>query len=213
MSDNNGVFVWGGEADAYFERNATALAAYDPSADPVFELLTHYPIVKPETILDLGCASGERLSALAKHFDCDGIGVDASGQAIAAANKRDPSLMWVAEPIEGGQVFPAVDTIVCSMVLHWLQRDVLFHVMHRIDWLLQQSLGDKYLVINDFHPEKPTKNLYHHRPSELVYTFKRRYEDIFIETGLYRHIGTHVYGYHGTDEPAAVTLLKRNSDC
>jgi SAM-dependent methyltransferase len=211
--DNNGVFIWGGEADAYYERNAAALAAYDPETDPVYQLMESARLDDVRTILDMGCASGERLSALTKRLNCDGIGIDMSRDAIATARHRDPDTRWMIEPVEGSEQFADVDVIIASMVLHWLRRDALLHVVHRIDFLLQQSLGEKYLVINDFYPERPVTNLYHHRPKERVYTFKRRYADIFLETGLYSVLAHREYPYHGTTEKAAVSILRRDLSC
>lgn len=209
--DNNGVFVWGGEADAYYTRNATALAAYEPFADPVFQVLQDNLKLPPETILDLGCASGERLSALCRHFGCDGVGIDASSEAIRAAEKRDPETSWWKSPIEDAPFFANIDVVICSMVLHWLRRDCLLGVVAYIDELLSTSPAP-YLLINDFYPEKPQKNEYRHRPGQEVWTFKRRYQNLFVSSGLYDIVAHRVYPYHGTVEVAAVTLLQRKSD-
>ena len=42
--------------------------------------------ISPESIIDIGCGSGKNLNMLASHFDCRGLGVDVSPQAISRAD-------------------------------------------------------------------------------------------------------------------------------
>lgn len=193
-------FVEAGEADAWHRRNAAHLAQYDIDSDIVAQVIDSSGI-HPTSILDLGCSSGERLEALCERYGAAGTGIDASHDAIKAAQHRRGTPRWCAWDWTDGD-WGLFDLVIVSYTLHWVDRRNLMRALCTIDSCL--GLGGN-LLINDFSHNDDVP--YKHAPG--ITTYKRLYHEIFTTTRMYVPIQQKFYPYPGTNEPCAATLLRR----
>lgn len=194
------------EADAYYERNVGAYDTYNINHDIVAKAIKWSARTPPRSIADLGCASGERLSALVDRYMCIGSGIDASSKAIQKAKDREQwkvgSVSWHAMDWTR-PVFADFDVVITSYVWHWVGREVLMRAM----WATDSAVANGgLLVINDFYPDAPLDVPYKHAPG--ITTYKRRYPDMFLATGLYEKV-IHVPHDHHGGEPEACTVLRK----
>src|SRR5262249_37624243 len=159
--------------DAWFERNQKSLVVCDD--DWLLRTILSQPITSKK-ILDIGCSSGHRLARLAKEgARCSGI--DPSQKAIAAGVERHPNLdlrRGVAHSLDFED--EAFDIVYLAFVFHWVDRAYLLRAVAEIDRVLQP--GGR-LIISDFCPDRPRKNIYHHRTDVQLFTYKQQYWDIF----------------------------------
>lgn len=199
-----GVFS-SGEGDAWYRRNAASLAGYDAATDPVHQaLIEHLPQSEGcpwLPLIDLGCASGERLSALAAWAPVR-LGIDASLVAIAAAKERDPQGYWWCADIAVSPIQPCY-VLICSYVLHWIPRTSLPGLIERITAAVQPG---GLLVINDFLPAQDVDRPYHHLPDSGVMTYKRDYGRLF--DGPFVSVSKRAYPYDVMDQ-GCVEVLRR----
>ncbi len=189
-----------GEADAYHRRNRVAYEAYSFKDDIVAQMIMRHELL-PSSIVDLGCASGERLSALCAKFAAHGVGIDASVDAIAHA-KADKRVDWLVADWTT-TISPLSDLIVTSYVWHWVDRMHLLRAMCNVHESL--NVGG-HLIINDFWTymlDVPYKH------AAGVTTYKRMYDEMFLSTGLYEMRERRKYPYKDSQETAACSLLRR----
>jgi trans-aconitate methyltransferase len=209
VTQQNALFL-SSEADRYFRRNATHNAAYDVHQDRLATMIAALPWDEaPASIADLGCSSGERLSALCGRYGiqgANGMGIDASEAAIEAARERDPDLFWChADWTVRQEVEVGYDAVITSFAWHWIDRKALLDAMataHR-----HVNPGG-YLIINDFDSTADVP--YAHR--EGVMTYKRSYPRMFLATGLYEIASFDRYDYPGTigfTDPCSCVALRR----
>ena len=202
----SGAVFANGEGDAWYWRNQTRLAAYSAAADPVYRQLIRSITAAgmlQTPIVDLGCSSGERLSALEPLAGSGRIGIDASQAAIAAAKHRDPSADWRVGDVAKCEI-PACGALICSYVLHWIPRLSLSKLIDRITAAVRPG---GLLVINDFYPDEAVDVPYHHLPDSGVMTHKRRYPLMF--DGAFQSVAVQSYAYDGRGEMARVEVMKR----
>ncbi len=193
-----------GEADRYHQRNAAANAAYDITTDRVAQMIDRH--LRPTSIIDLGCASGERLSAICDHYKItggNGCGIDASRKAIDVALERDENLHFVCMDWTSRHfVDESYDLVITSFAWHWIDRHSLFDAL-----TMAHKLGE-YIIINDFCSFKDVP--YRHLAG--IVTAKRNYPAMFLATGLYDLVDAEDYDYPGTtgrEDPCSCALLKR----
>ncbi len=216
MKSQAAIFL-AGEADAYYQRNQDAYRGYTIEDDVVAEVLRRE--VSPDAqaakdpvdrlmLIDLGCASGERLSGLCRRYAALGVGIDASTAAIQAARDRDPAQSWWvgdwSKGIQGVSALRGAAIVITSYVWHWMDRSRIIRAMDAVNDCVRPG---GYLVINDFYPDQPIDVPYVHTAG--VTTFKRRYEELFLATGTYRRAQQQVYPYHGAGETCSCMLLQR----
>lgn len=199
MNQNNAFLE--GEADRYYQRNAEANARYSVHEDVVAQMILEAGIC-PVSIADMGCSSGERLSALCRRYAAHGLGVDASSDAIDSARARDAYVDWHVADWAAYDDPTSFDVIITSYVWHWVDRDDLLAAMARTDRLL---VPGGYLVINDFGTVADVP--YKHSPGLM--TYKRHYPSMFLATGLYELEDSRRYPYQGVGEPCECALLRR----
>jgi SAM-dependent methyltransferase len=148
------------EGDAWLERNRALVGR-----DPVSEAIDHLGL-KPERVLEIGCANGWRLAALRGKFNCEVHGVEPSMQGcIEAAQRRIPVWRITAESLPAGN--ETYDVVIYGFVLY---------LTDPIDWLKIAAEGDRvlknggYLIIHDFaEPARPFARRYSHRDDLLAY--------------------------------------------
>lgn len=198
-----------GEADAYYSRNKEAYAAYRIEDDIVAQCIEAAGL-QPKSILDLGCASGERLEALVNRYGCTfAHGVDASSHAIAAAGDRGHAEIgwamddWTKLDDNTWGIGP-YDLVITSYVFHWADRPTLIQTMANVHRLVKVG---GHLVINDFCPNVPGAGDYRHAAG--VMTYKEQYQEMFRCTGLYSIAHGKVYPYHGDGEPCSCVVMER----
>ena len=189
-----------GEADRYTERNAAHNAQYRIDDDRVARLVEKF-CDAPRTIVDFGCSTGERLSAMCDRYRALGAGVDASAKAIQTAEARDPHSFWYVNDWTQ-PLFDGYDLAITSYVWHWVSPEVLLRAMYAVHGAVKVG---GYLVINDwnYHQDVP----YRHLPG--LVTRKRSYQAMFAATGLFEEVVREDYYYQDTAEPAICVVLKR----
>lgn len=193
-----------GEGDAYHLRNAAHNASYRIETDVVAECIERAGL-KPTAIIDAGCASGERLGELCRKYNAWGIGVDASREAIDVARDRHPHVTWLHEDWTRDRL-GLCDLFITSYVWHWVDRDHLYRAAANIDDSLREG---GHIIINDFCPDIPTRNRYHHRKDVEVWTYKQDYALLFLSSAVYEVVVREEYQYQGSGERCACTVLKR----
>jgi cyclopropane fatty-acyl-phospholipid synthase-like methyltransferase len=173
-----------GEADAWFRRNRAALEAFDPNRDPITRAVAQAEL-QPRRILEYGCSLGRRLSWLTDHYGASGVGIEPSDEALREARARDQRVAWLQgtmddhPPLPGGRV----DLVVCSFVLHWVDRRRLLSSLSNLDAQVEDG---GFVVISDFFPDHAQRREYHHLPGQGVYTYKADYPAMLLATGVYR---------------------------
>lgn len=192
-----------GEADAYTKRNAAHNAQYRIEDDVVAQSIEACDI-KPRSIFDLGCSTGERLEALASRYEASfAHGLDSSRDAInAAIDRRHPRIGWWHDDFPRWMEGHSYDLVIASYVLHWVDRSLLMETLACLDECVAPG---GHLLINDFDSIADVP--YAHTPG--ITTFKRHYARMFTSTGLYDVAWHKPYGYKGSDEPCACTVLRK----
>lgn len=195
------------EGDAWFRRNEAGLkkpASW--KSDPCLRLVSKLDPL-PSRVLDVGCANGWRLAALAAAGARRLVGLDVSFEAV-----RDGMRRWSREGLRlvlgtasrmpfqaasaGGRIGEGFDLIVVGFVFHWIDRSSLLRTAAEIDRCLADG---GHLVVADFFPDRPTVTPYHHLPDGEVFTYKQDYSRLFVATEMYRRIGAVVFDH---DRPA-----------
>lgn len=169
------------ESDKWFLRNKELLGK---KQDIIFLLLDLYKI-KPERVLEIGCANGYRLAKIYEKYDCEVLGVEPSEKAIEDGKSKWPFIKFQRTMCEDFNVEGNFDLIIMNFVFHWISRDNLIKSVLKIDGSLRK---EGFLIIGDFGPEAFIKRKYHHLPDESVFTYKQHYQSLFTSTGLYREI-------------------------
>lgn len=150
-----------GEGDAWLNRNRDILGKHDP----VSEMIEQQGI-RPERILEVGCADGWRLAKLREKYGAVVFGVEPSMEAcIEAAERRVPVHQMTASclPVVSG----GFDLIIYGFVLYLADPKDWFTIVAEGD----RALADGgYLVIHDFaeHLVAFAKH-YEHRAGVLSY--------------------------------------------
>jgi trans-aconitate 2-methyltransferase len=88
---------------------------------PALDLITRIPVEQPQTVVDLGCGTGNVTRILRSRWPGARItGVDGSPQMLAEAKKEQGGIVW--EQSELGSWNPAekYDLVFSNAALHWL---------------------------------------------------------------------------------------------
>lgn len=205
------------EADQWFSRNRSVIENYNGEKDLVVKVIQQYNL-KPLRVLEIGCSAGYRLDHIKKMTpSTQVVGVDLSAAAITEGKKQFSSVEF---HLGGADDLSALedssfDLVIVGFVLYVIDRASLLKVVSEID----RVLSDKGLLINiDFFSETALKNDYHHIKEFKAYSFKQRYEDIFLATQMYQLIhklsfNHNVHSLDATDDyfnKCSVTLLKKD---
>src|SRR4051812_29399517 len=82
------------EGDRWFERNRAALHGFDAASDWPLKLIDLYGL-QPESVLEIGAASGFRLAALHSRSGARVVAVEPSAQAILEGKASFPMVTFV----------------------------------------------------------------------------------------------------------------------
>ena len=177
------------EGDVYFSRRRNGRRNKD--SREIFE--KDFPLkiidllkIKPDKVLEVGAAEGERLAEISRRFGGKGkyVAVEPSLDAIRYGQERYPFIsfrrgLMYDLPIEDGETF---DLVIVNFVFHWVTRN---HLMRSISEIDRAVVDGGFLIIGDFLPDFPSKVKYHHLPNEQVYTYKQDYAKIFLASQIY----------------------------
>lgn len=201
------------EGDAWFRRNARALAAADlPGSDPLLlELLALLPEDASETrVLEIGCGDGTRLGWLREHRGVDAHGVDPSADAVDAARARGvDARQGTADALPFDSA--SFDIVCFGFCLYLCDRGDLFRIAAEADRVLANP---GWLGILDFYSPYPLKREYHHYAG--LYSYKMDYRTLFTWNPVYTCFTHRVldHAHHGmTDDPTqwvGVSVLRKH---
>jgi len=148
-----------GEANAWFERNRSQLGAHDPVGRVIADLG-----LKPQDVLEVGCANGWRLKRLQQQYGCHVCGVDPSRKAIEEAGLPDV-LVGTADDLPF--LDNNVDLVIFGFCLYLCDPADLFTIAAEADRVLRDG---GHLIIHDFADiEPPFARPYEHRDGVLAY--------------------------------------------
>ena len=92
-----------------------------PRFRPAMDLLARIEAVKPATVYDLGCGTGNVTQVLASRWEeAQVIGVDDSAEMLAQAAKDHAGIVWQQESIANWIPDRSPDVIFSNAALHWL---------------------------------------------------------------------------------------------
>jgi SAM-dependent methyltransferase len=180
------------EGDRWFERNRSALDAFDAAADLPSRLIELYGL-RPRSVLEIGAANGARLAALHKNCPAHAVAVEPSEQAVRDGQRRFPFITFIRAGASDVPLREVFDLVIVNFVFHWIDRQNLLRAVAETDRLVRAG-GD--LLIGDFSPANRLAVRYHHLADQAVYTFKQNYAATFLASGLYHTVAV-LTGDHG----------------
>jgi ubiquinone/menaquinone biosynthesis C-methylase UbiE len=153
------------EADAWFDRNRSALARRDFEDDLIGRSVSEiYPAAVEDAgtrpaILEIGCGEGRRLAWLASRLDLSTAGIDPSSKAVGEALTRGvDARRGTADALPWDD--SSFDIVVFGFCLYLCDLDDLFRIAAEAN---RVSKDRSWLVIQDFHAPSYTQRAYHHR--------------------------------------------------
>ena len=171
------------EANCWFLRNKDHISHFDPNKDAICSILSG--ILSPKsTIAEVGCASGNRLAHLAQLYGATSFGIEPSSLAVQEAKEQHPELN-----IRSGTAdclpweSKSIDCLIYGFCLYLADRDDLFRIAAEGDRVLKSG---GFLVVWDFCPPFPYRNLYSHRTG--INSFKMDYSLLWKWSPSYTEI-------------------------
>lgn len=168
------------EGDNWFKRNVSVLQPHDDYAIYLLEL--YNLLSSDKKILEVGASNGYRLARIYEKCGCEVHAVEPSKEAVEDGRKRFPFVKFYTSTIKDIEFDGAFDVVIVNSVFHWIDRKNLLLSVAKIDMALKNG---GTLAIGDFQTPFPAKRRYHHIEDKEVFTYKQRYKDIFLSTGLY----------------------------
>ena len=169
------------EGNNWFARNGEFLGKKNDIASSILDIYG----IKPRRALEIGCANGFRLAALNERFGTAVTGVDPSVKALEDGKKKYPNVRLMRGMAESFVLEEKFDLVIVNFVFHWVGRDVLLKAAANADGCVEDG---GFLLIGDFGTENFLRRSYHHVKDGGMYTYKQRYQDMFISSGSYREI-------------------------
>jgi ubiquinone/menaquinone biosynthesis C-methylase UbiE len=162
------------EGDKWFERNKKVLEQRDINEDYLLkQILEFVPnLNNSNSLLEIGCGDGSRLSALKKN-KYTVYGIDPSKSAIKdAVSNGVNAFVGTADklPFEDNKF----EIVTFGFCLYLCDREDLFKIAAEADRVLKKG---GYLFILDFYSKNPISNDYHHR--EGLKSYKMDYSKLF----------------------------------
>jgi SAM-dependent methyltransferase len=203
------------EGDQWFARNRSALGA--PSTLRGFlvnRLAANLPPQGRPRVLEIGCAGGANLAALAELRDVDAYGVDPSQAAVDYGRHQYPGLSL---QVGSADAIPFddhnFDAILFGFCLYLVDRSLLFRCITEADRLL---VAGGTLAIMDFDPPAPSARKYVHRSG--IMSYKMDHSQLFTAHPAYVLAEKHALSHHGLswhrdpEERVALWLLRKDPD-
>lgn len=197
-----------GEGNAWLERNTRKIPIEDDLVLKALNQIVGIPCAE-DTVLEIGCSNGWRLSELKKLYGCTVVGIDPSEVAVEEAKKAGiNAYRGCAHALQcfknGGFTI-----VIYGFCLYLADRDLLFEIAKEGDRVLADG---GLMVLYDFSTPHPCKVPYKHKDG--IWTYKQDYERMFLWNPAYRQILT----VHHRDGQTKATILKKNlslgwSDC
>jgi trans-aconitate 2-methyltransferase len=93
----------------------------DQRSRPARELLARVPLERPARVIDVGCGPGNSTALLAERFpDAEIVGLDTSGEMLAAARDRLPDVAFIEASIATWTPEAPFDLIFGNAVFQWV---------------------------------------------------------------------------------------------
>lgn len=160
MSETQKDIFLGGEADAWFARNAATLAARKlPDDSPVLRQMMRLPDLAGKRVLEVGCGDGHQLAFMRDTLGMETFGIEPSAEAVAVARAKG---LEVVQGTADALAFPEdhFDVVIFGFCLYLCDRADLFAIAHGADRVLRTP---GWLLIQDFFTEGYGARAYHHR--------------------------------------------------
>lgn len=141
--------------------------------------------LKANSILEIGCANGNKLHQYAKLCKSKKIyGVDLSNKAIIDGKKKYKNLkLFNISSIDIDKIKLNFDFIICGFFLYHLDRELIFR---QFDLIHRKLLTNGFLLIWDFDP------LFKHSNKDFntkkLTSFKMSYDNFLTESGLFEMV-------------------------
>ena len=200
------------EADAYFRRNENKLieVAQEPSADLTLSVISQLKL-KPSSVLEIGACNGWRLNAINEIYGANVTGIEPSVAAIEDGEKRYPNVN-LTQGTADEFLFETdeFDLVIFGFCLYLCDPSDLFKIANNVDRVLQDK---SWLIILDFIPPRPYRNLYHHLQG--LYSYKMDYSQIFMGHPAYQLMTRNIKTENNGTDPdnvVGVNALYKNSN-
>lgn len=181
-----------GEGKAWLERNKDKLT---PKDDPILKAIEDNKL-KPERVLEIGCANGWRLDIIKERYGCDIAGVD-PGIEIPTTQPHLYRGVADALPIFG----KTFDLIIYGWCLYLCDPRDYFYIAAMGDSYLKE---DGHIIIYDFYSDYPKKKKYKHK--EGLYSYKMDFSKLWLWNPAYVMLVRQVID----DETSLIILQKRD---
>ena len=198
------------EADKYFVRNKNHFEK-NFIDEKIISLIKDNHL-KANSILEIGCANGNKLNQYAKLCKSRKIyGVDLSSKAIKDGKKKYKNLNFLnISSVEIDKIKINFDFIICGFFLYHLDRELIFR---QFDLIHRKLLKNGFLLIWDFDP------LFKHSNKDFntkkLTSFKMSYDNFLTESGLFEMVYKIKYKTKTNDkkifksENVSLTLFKK----
>lgn len=170
-----------GEAARWWDRNRDKI---DPYNDPVIKAI-EVAGIRPQRVLEYGCADGWRLCLLDERFDLDRcVGVDPLGEGMPYWPKeiRIHKLTCDAKLLYSRGEF---DLIIFGFCLYLCDREDLFGIVCEADRLLMDG---GHIIIHDFNTyvEPAFSRVYEH--DTRVKSYHMNHGNMFLSHPFYKRV-------------------------
>ncbi|MCY0856202.1 class I SAM-dependent methyltransferase [Cupriavidus sp. D39] len=186
------IFLTGGEGDRYFRRNREFYSDKRLADELSSAAALYSKYIKPgDRILEVGSSSGVNLASICRATNCQGVGIDPSGEAVSKGLQLFPELdlrVGTADKLE----FPdrSLDFILFGFCLYLVDREHISRVVAEADRCLRDG---GWIGITDFMPDVPTARPYAH--CAAVTSYKLDYGRLFtafphfqlVESACFNH--------------------------
>ena len=164
-------------------------------------------------ILEIGCASGKKISSLVKYFKANGFGLDPSQMAINKAkdiHKDDITQLNFEVGVATALPYrnDSFDLVFFGFCLYLIPPPETYKAIMEADRVLKHG---GFIAILDFDYGSLRVNPYKHL--EGVFSYKNNYSQIFLSSGYYSLVNkwsfTHSSEYftHERDERISIEIL------
>ena len=208
-SDSQKNVFLDGAGDEWLRRNPSS---NDNPLDQFDDIIIR-TVGNAESIVEVGCADGRRLSRLFEHLGKPSriAGVDPSHEAITAARNRFSNFNFHVGTADNLPLTDRYNVVILGFCLYLCDRDLLPTIVAEADRLLEDN---GTLVIIDFDPTGPRqRNFKHH---DGVWSYKMDYSQLFLSFPQYVLANKASMSHRSAqfeveeNERVAVWILKKN---